>query len=69
MKENLNGLQASLYRNEVGQELAQNLNCSIAQVAVCVQRIVLAVETQSHAVLWILHFILVDKRDLSGRSS
>lgn len=53
----------------MGQKSAQNLHFSIAQVAVCVQRIVLSVETQSHAVLQILDFLLVDKRDLSGRSS
>lgn len=58
-----------MYRKEMGQKSAQNLHFSIAQVAVCVQRIVLSVETQSHAVLQILDFLLVDKRDLSGRSS
>lgn len=58
-----------MYREQVSQEPVQKFIFSVAQVAVCVQRIVLAVETQSHAVLQILLFLPGDVCDLGGRSS
>lgn len=69
MKEESGGLRACMYRKQVGQKAAQNLSFPVAQVAVCVQRIVLAIETQSHAGPQVLHFLLAEKRDLSGRST
>lgn len=61
-------MTGSTHLQNLGQELAQHLVASIAKEAVGVERVVFAIESQGHLVLWVLHVILGHKGDLGGGS-
>ena len=58
--------QASQYREQVCQYSPQHLVASVAEEAVCVQRVLLPVQTQTHPVPLVLQLFLRHKRDLGG---
>lgn len=55
-----------LYLDYVGQQFLQSLVPAVAQEAVCVQRVVVAVETQLHQVAFVLHLLRSGEGDLGG---
>lgn len=57
----------SLYLQDVSQQPEQDLVLAVAQEAVCVQRVLVAVETQLHHVALVFYFLLGGKRYLRGR--
>lgn len=57
------------YLQDVSHESLEELVPAVAQEAVCVQRVIMAIKTQLLQILFVLHFILSLKCDLSGRSA
>lgn len=55
------------YFNQVGQDLAQSLFFTITQITMCVEGILLTIETQGHAVQLVLNCLWGLKGDLCGR--
>lgn len=59
-------LTPMLYLDYVGQYFLESLVPAVAQEAVRVQRVVVAVETQLHQVLFVLHLLWSGECDLGG---
>lgn len=59
-------LTPMLYLDYVGQYFLQSLVPAVAQEAVCVQRVVVAVETKLHQVVLVLHLLRSGECDLGG---
>lgn len=55
-----------LYLDYVGQNFLQSLVPAVAQEAVRVQRVVVAVEAQLHQVVFVLHLLRSGECDLGG---
>ena len=55
------------YRHDMSQQPLEDLVPPVAQEAVCVQRVLLAVKTQLHHVVFVLYFIPSGKCDLGRR--
>lgn len=53
------------YLHYMSQQSLEGLVLPVAQEAVCVQRVLLAIKMQLYHVLFVLHFLLSHKRYLS----
>lgn len=56
-----------LYLHHMGQQFLEDLVLPVAEEAVCVQRVLLAIQTQFYQVLLVLYFLLGCKCYLGGR--